>query len=115
MSHSFDEQYSVYDENFPKARKPHTCEACKEPIAVGHRYANVKIVFEGSAETVKRCLRCQEIHEHLRKLGDGEMWPDEKLDCGEEYRDHWRKDPPPEIAALAFELPEETQRRIVKT
>lgn len=110
MSHSIDATYSVYDESFPKARIEHVCSACAETIAVGHRYASVAIVFDGRASRVKRCLRCQAVHEHLREIEPGEMWPAEKLDCGEEYREHWGKEPPPEIAALAFALPDELQR-----
>lgn len=111
MSHSIDETYDVYNETSRIARKEHVCAACKETIRIGDRYAIVGIVFDGEAESVKRCLRCQEIHEHLRKLGAYEMWPAERLDCGEEYKEHWGHEPPPEIAALAFATPEEMQAR----
>jgi len=30
------------------------------------------------------------------------MYPAERLDCGQSYKDEWGKEPPPEIAALAF-------------
>lgn len=103
MSLYADEQYAVYDERFPRARKEHKCDACGDCIQRGDRYTRVGIVFDGEAYSVIRCLRCQTIHEHLRTLDkSGEMWPDEWLDCGEEYTDHWGKEPPPEIAALAF-------------
>lgn len=108
MSHYSEEYYSVYDETRPKARIEHTCDACGDKILAGDYYWRIAIVFEGSAEAVKRCLRCQQIHVHLRGLGD-DMWPDEKLDCGEEYEHHWGKKPPPEIAALAFKTREELQ------
>lgn len=109
MSGYADETYDVYDERFPVARKPHKCSACGETIAPGHRYARVGIVFQKEAETVVRCARCQTIHEHLRTLGDHDMWPDEQLNCGEEYEQHWGEKPPDDIAALAFALPGETQ------
>lgn len=107
MSYEYDEVYAVYDECFPRARKPHTCAACKETIPAGHHYARVGIVDSEGANTVKRCMRCQRIHEHLRTLDPGTTWPDERLNCGETYRDEWGDDPPPEIAALAFALPGE--------
>ena len=109
VSHVADEQYQVYNERPTKARKPHACDACHETIAPSHVYMHVGIVFEGSGETIKRGMRCQAIHEHLRDLGDFDVWPDERLDCGEEYRDHWRTDPPSWVAALAFQTPDEAQ------
>lgn len=110
MSQSCDESYDAYTETERKARKAHVCDACKEPIARGHRYFYITWVFDGSADCVKRCLGCQAIHLHLRKLGQGDdMWPSETLDCGEEYTDHWGKPPPEHIARLAFFSPEEKQ------
>lgn len=109
MSHSIEETYDVYDERHRQARKPHKCDACDETIHVGHLYCSVSTVFDGTAETIKRCLRCQAIHEHLRTLDPGVMWPAERLDCGEEYLQHWRVDPPPEIVALAFKTAGELQ------
>ncbi len=108
MSHSVDEHYSVYSETRRRARKPHTCAACNETISPGRTYHVIFIAFDGDIETLKRCERCQVIHLHLRKLGAGEdMWPAERLDCGEEYKEHWGKEPPPWLAALAFSLPGE--------
>ena len=101
MSHDIDELYQVYDEKQRRAQKQHTCCACSEPIESGHVYWSIGVVFDGSAERYKRCLRCQEIHKHLRHLGDN-TWPAERLDCGEEYEEHWGEQPPPEIAVLAF-------------
>lgn len=111
MSHDIDDTYDVYDEKHRQARKPHQCDACGETIHVGHLYCAVAIVFQREFETVKRCLRCQAIHEHLRSLAPGDMWPAEKLDCGEGYEDHWGRESPPEIAALAFVTAGEMQER----
>jgi hypothetical protein len=104
MSHEIDGYYAVYDETPRRAAKEHRCSACRETIAKGETYTVVNIVQEGTAETVKRCSRCQAIHEHLRVLSP-DMWPAERLDCGEEYREHWGKEPPEHIAALAFWRP----------
>jgi hypothetical protein len=107
--------YDVYDERSVKARKAHICDACKETIAPGHRYWKVSIVFDGTAETVIRCLRCQEIHLAIRRSwierGVDEMWPDEKLNCGEVWEDEHNGPPPIEVAQLAFMTQDEMQMR----
>lgn len=110
MSHSCDETYEVYNERNTKARKPHVCDACKRIIRPGDMYTRIGIVFDGEVENVKRCLGCQAAHEHLRTLAPGDMWPDEKLNCGEEYEEHWGGPPPEEIARIPFMTPDEMQR-----
>lgn len=104
MSHLVDETYSVYSESRRSARKRHACSACRDAIEPGHRYVSVFIVFDGESRAVKRCLRCQAIHEHLRSLctRDGDLWPDESLDCGLDYVSEWGE-LPDDIAALAFQ------------
>jgi hypothetical protein len=102
MSYYAEEQYQFYNEPVLKARKPHTCDACKLTIPPGHRYVRISWCFDGRIESVKRCLRCQLIHEYLRGLGDGDMWPAEKLDCGEEFEPHWGYAPPEWLQSLAF-------------
>jgi hypothetical protein len=110
MSHYAEETYAVYDERARTAAKEHRCDACCETILPGHRYYVIGMVWDGEARSYKRCLRCQRIHVHLRALGyDNELWPDERLDCGETYEAHWGVEPPPEIAALAFATPAELQ------
>jgi hypothetical protein len=103
----YDDTYDVYDERRVTARKEHRCAACNERILPGHKYVRVGIIFQGSAETLKRCFRCQTIHEHLRDANpdDGETWPDEELNCGESYKEVFGGPPPKEIAALAFWRP----------
>jgi hypothetical protein len=105
VSHSIDETYDVYDETTRTARKEHECDACDGKIRPGDKYVAIFIVFQGEIENLKRCARCQSIHAHLRVKGDGDMWPDERLSCGEEYESHWGKPPPEHITALAFWLP----------
>jgi hypothetical protein len=109
MSQQIDGTYDVYREQLRCAAKEHTCDACSETIAKGHRYFVITWVFDRSASGVKRCLRCQAIHKHLRSLGDSDMWPDEELNCGEEYTQHWGVEPPEHIAALAFKTQDELQ------
>ena len=111
MSYYAEETYTIYEEPTLKARKEHTCDACKEPIRIGDTYTRVFLLYDGRKETIKRCTRCQAIHKHLRELSrehrDGEMWPRERLNCGQDYAEEWGGEPPPEIAALAFLLPGE--------
>lgn len=109
MSGDVDEIAAAGSEVLRKARKEHCCTACKETIRVGDYYFVISMVHDGSASSWKRCWRCQKMHLHLRTLGDpGEqIWPDEQLDCGEEYEQHWGFPPPAEIAALAFVTAEE--------
>jgi hypothetical protein len=102
VSHCIEETYSVYKERCVRARKGHTCEACRDCIPAGDRYWSVRVVFDGSAETIKRCLRCQRVHAHLRELGRRhDVWPAERLDCGLDYEDEWGP-LPEDIARLAF-------------
>jgi len=110
MSSYVDETYDIYDETWRRAIKPHVCDACDRTVAKGERYARVFWLFDGRKEAIVRCVGCQTIHEHLRTLQPGEMWPDERLNCGEEYTRHWGKEPPPLIAALAFASPDEARR-----
>lgn len=104
MSYLCEGSYDVYDERLVRARKAHACSACAETIDRGQSYARVGMVWEGVARSLKRCARCQRLHEHLRELGDADVWPDERLRCGLRYEDEWGA-VPDEIAALAFWLP----------
>lgn len=107
MSHNIDEQYSVYRETPRRARKPHRCDACfADTIRPGDHYTAVATIYDGRVASHNRCVRCQAIHMHLRTLCEpGDQWPDEQLDCGEEYESHWERKPPSWVAALAFWLP----------
>ena len=101
MSHYCEETYDAYVESMRRARKEHACDACALPIRAGDYYCSVHVVFDGKAETIKRCGACQTTHEHLRKLGD-DMWPDERLSCGLAYEEEWGGEPPPDVQALPF-------------
>ncbi len=108
MSQSCDETYDVYQEVERKARKEHRCSACQEVIPKGRRYFAISMVFDGSAESLKRCFRCQSLHLHLRDNCESfdRLWPDERLNCGQSYEAEWGE-LPADIAALAFRLPSE--------
>ena len=104
MSHSCDEYYTVYIKKARKARKSHVCDACERTIKPKSYYMDIRTVFDGRAETIKRCGSCEVTHRHLIKLcqelADGELWPDEKLGCGLDYKEEWGDAPPLEIARL---------------
>ncbi len=112
MSQTIDGYCEVYVNERPRAKKEHRCAACRETIKPGHIYNRLRSIFQGEPRTVKRCLRCQVIHEHLvKQRGQSwDEWPDEYLDCEHEYEEIHGHAPPPEIAALAFALPHELQQ-----
>lgn len=86
------------------ARKDHTCSACVETIPRGTRYHVHKLLFDGCFSLSKRCWRCQRIFVHLcdvTAFNEG-AGVDIDLMCGHTYQEVFQKDPPPEIAALAF-------------
>jgi hypothetical protein len=110
-----EESYEVYREREITARIAHTCDACREPIRSGHRYWRIFCLFDGTAETIKRCLRCQATHVHLRALcieSSEAMWPDERLACGLKYAEEWESEPPEHVAALALMTGEDAQAAI---
>lgn len=99
---------TVYEERERKARKEHHCDACGETIKPGQVYCNTFGVWDGNADTIKRCSRCDAIYEHLVDLrrDDSEYQIALKLDCGRSYEDEWG-DMPIEAQELAFLLPGE--------
>lgn len=108
------ETATLYTKKGAFASKDLRCDACRETIPKHHRYMRVGILFDGSWETVVRCLRCDAVHVHLvelhyqrRRSGWEDEWPSDRLDCGHEYKEVHGQAPPDEIAALAFALPGE--------
>jgi len=86
-----------------RAKKEWKCCACRGPILRGELYTYSFMVFDGDADERRRCARCDAIYEHLCALHTGgEDWPAWDLNCGHSYQERWEKDPPPEIARLAF-------------
>lgn len=108
------ETYAVYSERAVRARKEHRCDACKRPIERGSIYIRVFMVWDCTAESIKRCPRCELMHLHLRSLDTDhcELWPAEKLDCGMRYEEEWG-DLPDDVAWLAFATNEEAGERLL--
>lgn len=91
------EPCAVWREVRRRARKIHQCWACSQAIAPGHRYQVSTVVWDGTAQTWKHCLRCAHLLGLLKaRLGSytTEIFD---LDCGVVW-----EDPPPDIAQLAF-------------
>lgn len=85
-----------------RARKAYECFACREPIAIGHRYHVTACLDDGRWYTVRHCLRCYLILEALWLYDGGPVQWD--LNCGETW-----EEPPEAVAALAFLTPAEAQ------
>jgi hypothetical protein len=102
-----------------RARKEHRCHACKENIERGHLYVRHTLIYAGQVEETIRCLRCDAIYQHLVVIHreanaagggfDEDQWPDVALNCGHEFTKRWGREPPPELARLAFMTPAELQ------
>lgn len=45
----------------PKAKKSHICECCKLMIPVGYKYFNLSGIFEGSFNSVKSHIECEQL------------------------------------------------------
>ena len=110
MSYHADEAYDVYQEPRLRARKEHTCSACDQRIPPGHLYFRVFTLADGKKTTIKRCAACQLTHWHLREICEGEMWPDEHLNCGQDYEEEWGTEPPDHIANLPLMSKEDVQK-----
>lgn len=111
MSYEAGDAYDLYKETERKARKEHRCDACGVLIKPSDRYTHVTHIYDGRARSLKRCQCCQLTHLHLRELcfECGDMWPDERLNCGLRYESEWESEPPEHIQALAFGiLPDES-------
>lgn len=106
MSDIATEPCSVYRQKIVKARKEHACSACRAKILPGHYYSRVFCVFEGEAETFRRCGSCEVTYRHLTELcrhhPDGDIAPLFDLSCGKDYAEEWGDEPPDEIARLPF-------------
>lgn len=107
-----------------RARKEHTCCACRISIKPGHLYQIDKALFDGYWETWKRCGRCVAIYNHLAEkmtgarnagLRDREEYIEVALNCGHTYQAEWGEEPPPEIANLAFLNADEASNLLEKT
>jgi len=56
-------RWDVGTERVVRARKPHVCCECREPIVPGQRYELVKGCWEGDWSSHKTCLPCVAIRD----------------------------------------------------
>ena len=54
----YENEPSVWREEHRKARKPHRCDTCSAPIAIGERYLSVFWVDDGEPRTERQCAAC---------------------------------------------------------
>lgn len=107
MSYEIEGWASFYRSTTRRARIAHRCSACGLQVAPGERYQEIRLAYEGRAETIKRCGRCETMYQHLRSLCDGFTGIDQALDCGLDYRDEWGKEPPEDVQAVIFATSDE--------
>lgn len=67
MCFDYDGYCEVWQESFPKARKPHKCCECGGVILKGHKYRNIFSVYEGDATTSKVCMPCEAVRDIIRQ------------------------------------------------
>ena len=93
-----------WHEEWRRARKQHTCYACRETIQPKYLYHYSAGSWDGHFQTFKHCARCWKV---FRTLEDANDWGDAidlGLNCGETYDGD-----DPEMLALAFASPDEVQ------
>jgi hypothetical protein len=95
-----------------RARKTHTCECCDQQIRPGDYYFRDFLAWEGTCEVVKRCPACQLIYRQLNAMMTDDEAADRRLGCGHEFREKWGREPPAELARLAFATPEEKNQLV---
>lgn len=57
-----------------RARKPHRCHECRRTIQPGEVYTDDRIVFDGSAQTVKVCPHCMAVRGYLQQHCGGWLY-----------------------------------------
>lgn len=95
-----------------KARKEHTCYACRETIRPGDRYHLWVSKFDGDLTVAHHCARCYLLMEALWSSGaESVEWG---LDCGVSYEEAFGPIPD-DVARLAFLTPDEAQAALRPT
>lgn len=113
----------VWSEKINKARVAHQCSACGEGIRPGDVYHYTFYIYDGNKNTIRRCARCEVLYRALVKLHNSERPEVEdvevpgvapELDCGHTFEQVFKREPPPELARLAFLTPAEMQAELAK-
>ncbi len=64
---------SFYAESMVRARKPHYCIECLEPIAIGETYQRVRGKWDGEVKVIKTCAHCADMRKEALDKTDGEL------------------------------------------
>ena len=94
----------AWRETWRRARKRHTCCACREAIRPGDRYHYSSGIWDGSPGHFKHCARCWEVF--LLISNDADDPVDLLLDCGSTWPEVFGTAQP---AHLAFMTADEAQ------
>lgn len=112
------ERPEVWNEKANRARIAHKCSACSETIRPGDLYHYTFYIFDGVSNTTRRCARCETLYRALVKLHAKEQPEVEdvtepgvhpELECGHTFEQVFKREPPPQLARLAFMTPDEMQ------
>ncbi len=125
MSASCDDGESVtnYRSGHVVARVEHECACCPEPICPGDTHYRANWLFEGSYDTFRRCARCHLLYLELVRLHEKEkirdeygdlMGVDPELNCGHSFEKVFGREPPDELARLAFMTRAEVQALLAR-
>ncbi len=60
------ERPSVFNQSAPVARKEHQCSECGRIIEPGTKYSNAWGIWDGRAETFKRCPACIRVADYIK-------------------------------------------------
>lgn len=71
----WDEPADLWDEKWVKARKPHTCYECGQPIEPGMVYGRATYLYNGRWYTDRRCPACLILAEWVATVtGQCPLW-----------------------------------------
>ncbi len=111
MSVEADGSCTVHRTRIVKARKKHSCVACRETIRKGDRYRYTFQVFDGDSSSFRHCLRCNAMISAIdREQTDPDHTTDAELNCGHTWEDVFEEPPPEEVARLAFMSRDDAQK-----
>lgn len=85
------------------------CEAIYQELVTIHRDANERARQERWASRQPGYYDQKLTNEQHRLLNYESDWPDVALNCGHEFKERWGREPPDELARLAFMTPAEIQ------
>ncbi len=100
----------IYEGEVDETLRCLRCDAIYQQLVVIHRDLNER-ARNAQSRLYGECRGdASRLTEEERKLVYHEPeWPDLALNCGHEFKQRWGREPPPELARLAFMTPAELQ------